>query len=137
MAKHKYVINKDGGYFYRFYPKLPKAKLLSRDQPAQAKLFSDPLPPPNPHEDDAHANVKKSIHGVFVHKYIEKDDHCIVLLAQAGILLVDACTNDQEKRLLSSEIHIFVSKDQYNYPFEKDKVYFITTDEIMLYEKLL
>lgn len=129
MATHKYVANIKGGYFYRFYPKLPKTVTKSKDEETQGYLFDMGIY--NPGEDITHANTRTEFHGQFIDRIIEKDRHIIILLCQCEYFITDLGTRQQEQRTLSSTIHIHVPVRLYNYDFEKNKIYSITLDEII------
>lgn len=129
MATHKYLKNIEGGYYYRYQPNLPQPipRLTKDKKPYQTNLFE--LGIRNPVE-EARNTMQRSLTGSFQDKYHDKAGHIILLLHQSEIVLTDLMTGGQEIRKLSSTIEIEVTPKLYSYPFEKNKIYSITIDEI-------
>lgn len=127
MAKHLYITNSEGGYFYRFHPKTRKVVTKFKEQKELTLFDIDyPLPP----EDQSHDNVAKSLHGKFIDKYHDHKHHTISLHVCAELILTDIFTGIQEIRTLHSEVIIRVPDAIYKYPFVKDKIYLLTVDSI-------
>lgn len=122
MAIHKFIAVTDGGYFYRFYPKIKEYHGVPKDG-ARLLLFA---PPP------AHHPTKQffSLFGKFHAKYASKKDFVIELEHSGEITIQCNYTTSIEKRELSSVLIIQVPETMYSYPFVKGKLYSITTDEI-------
>lgn len=123
--KHRLIANSDGGYFYRFYPRLSSAIGYSKDQlkSIQTSLFN-PLP------SGGLPNVVHSLYGQFYDKYEEKGKRFIRLLSKAEYSITCELTNNIEIRKLQSFVEIEVDKDFYDYAFDKKKVYSLTVDTI-------
>ena len=123
MAKHIFIVNKDGGYFYRIYPKLSRLKFSTdKDKSVQRDLFN-PLP-----VFDTHFTLTE-IYGKFIDKYNDKG--LIVELLQKGDFEITcSLTGYHEKRSLQSKILLIVPEDIYRHEFIKGKIYSITVDEI-------
>lgn len=126
MLKHKLIQVTDGGYFYRFYPKLSSPNSFSRDtqKSIQRDLF-------NPLEAEVKPSIVNSVYGQFQEKYEEKGKYFIRLLSKFEQSLTCLLTSKIEIRTLFSLLEIQVEKDFYNYPFDNKKVYSITVDEII------
>ena len=123
MSKHIFIVNKDGGYFYRIYPKLSRLKFSTdKDKSVQRDLFN-PLP-----DFDTHFLVS-CIYGKFIDKFNDKG-LTIELLSKGEFIFTRLLTGHQEKRILQSKILIVVNESIYNYPFEKGKIYSINLNEI-------
>jgi hypothetical protein len=126
MLKHRFLQVTDGGYFYRFYPKLSPANAYSADKSKsiQASLF-------NPPEVATAPNRFKELYGKFIDKYEEKDCLYILLKSEAEITFICHISNLVEKRELKSLIEIEVNKDFYGFNFIKNKKYALTPESII------
>lgn len=123
MAKHIYLTNKAGGYFYRIYPLLPRSRYKKDDQEDyQYDLFN---PPP---QFDTHIIVA-SLYGEFLTKYNEKG-LTVELLQRGEYLITCSLTGSQEHRKLNSRILIVVPDEIYNYPFKQHRIYSISLTEV-------
>jgi hypothetical protein len=126
MAKHIYITNTEGGYFYRIYPKLPRYR-IDEENKVQRELFN---PPP----DVSQSVTVTSLYGKFVDKYHDKD-LMVELLAQASICITCLLTGVQQERKLQSRIIIAVPENIYRFPFIKNRIYSISitsVNEILL-----
>lgn len=123
MAKHIYLTNADGGYFYRIYPKIPSLKFKpDNDVSVQAELFN---PPP----ETSGSSVLRNIYGKFIDKYNDKG-LTIELLSSGSYCITCNLTGQQENRILQSKIIVVVNDTIFNYPFIKDKIYSISINEV-------
>ncbi len=121
MATHIMLTNKEGGYFYRFYPKLAPLRFNDENK-LQKDLF-------NPAPNYSKTNVMASLHGMFKDKY--NDNGLIVEFhSQCTFFITDNYTGQQEERTLNSKLLIHANDHIYNYPFEVNKIYCITVNEI-------
>ncbi len=117
MAVHKYMHNVEGGYWYRFYPKLTVWHEKASEG-TQRELFEGP--PMSPKEKKV-----RSFYGKFLKKY--NDGYPVIEFEQAGeISIHDYYTHDTETRELVSILVICVPPEIYSYPFMDDKIYMIT-----------
>lgn len=132
MAVHKYVFNKEGGYFYRFYPNLPKTitRVKDEENPTQLELFALANKRNEP-EDSSHANVAKFLAGKFLMKEFDSPHYIVKLLSECEITFTDTLFKTQETRMLYSILHIAVPPKLYNHPFMDGKLYSITIDSII------
>lgn len=123
MAKHVYLTNLEGGYFYRIYPKLSQLKFDDKN-PVQADMFN-PLP------EYGGYYTCKDIYGKFIDKY--NDQGLVVELhSSASILFTCLLTGTQEERILNSRSVIKVPDHIYNYNFIKNNIYSISLKEVKL-----
>ena len=128
MAKHKFLSVTDGGYFYRFYPKITKHPEPLRDPLKRLLLFA----PPN---EVGRVNHLHSLYGKFLCKYHDKE--LIVELEQSGeIIITDYYTEQTEIRTLSSIPLIQVPEHIYAYPFKDHCIYSLTVTEVTLIKQL-
>lgn len=130
MANHKYLKNVQGGYYYRFQPNLPTFEPRKPQDKEKYQLALFDLGIRNPPEEYKPA-MQRKLYGSFQDKYHDKAGYIILLLCQAEITITDLLTRQQEERKLSSTIEIEVTPKLYSYPFEKNKIYLITIDEII------
>lgn len=122
LATHKYLTNKEGGYFYRFYPKLSRIRIDGKNT-FQATLFN-PLP-----EESTHFTLT-DIYGKFIDKYKDGKDLIIIFLWRGEFSLTDLLLNKIEIRTLQSKILITASAEIYNYPFVKNNIYSLSVHEV-------
>lgn len=131
MATHKYVFNKEGGYYYRFYPNLPKTitKITDEENPTQLELFALTNKRNQP-EDSNHANVARTLSGKFIMKEFDSPHYIVKLLSECEITITDINFKSQETRTLYSILHIAVPPKLYNHAFKDGKLYCLTIDSI-------
>lgn len=123
VAKHIYLTNKAGGYFYRIYPVLPRSRYKKdEEEDYQYDLFN-PLP-----QFDTHITVT-DLYGEFLTKYNEKG-LTVELLQRGEYLITCSLTGHQEQRALNSRILIVVPDEIYNYPFKQRRVYSISLTQV-------
>lgn len=123
MAKHIFITNTDGGYFYRIYPKLARLRFSTDKEKSVQRDMFNPMP-----TFDTYFTLT-TIYGKFIDKYTDK--HPTIELSQKGDFVITCTlTGHQEKRSLQSKILIVVPENLFLFPFEKGKIYSITIDEI-------
>jgi hypothetical protein len=119
MSVHKFLQIKEGGYFYRFYPKL-------KSWPQRDLYDSDTV-------DESHLPVItdfKSIDGVFKSKWKDKTG-CVIHLQHSGTFgILDHITTQIENRHIQSELHVWVSEDVYAYNFRAGRPYSIYINSV-------
>jgi hypothetical protein len=123
MATHKFLTNSEGGYFYRFYPKLSMPAWFTTENPVQADMF-------NPFTDIKNPQVENTLFGKFSTKYEEKGKYKIILYTHALITFKDLHTPFEESRELRSKLIIDAPAALYKYDFIPNRIYKLTVNTI-------
>lgn len=124
MAKHEFLTVAEGGYFYRFYPKIKQYKPSPRE-PVQRELFFAPLP------DHRLTSHHQYLSGRFLTKYFDKNHFTVELQQYGHIIFNDHYTGENEKRELTSILVIHVPDFIYNHNYHKDKIYSIPVNDVI------
>lgn len=116
-----YELNLEGGYFYRFYPKV--ASLRDKKNEAPTLDLFNPIP-------SYSGTIVDTVYGKFVRKDTEKGRKFVELHVAATFFIQDNYIGTTEKRELQSFIHLVVNDELYIYPYEVGKIYTISTTEV-------
>jgi hypothetical protein len=129
MATHKFLTNNEGGYYYRYYPKISKHREMPHNPLTRQLNFFPPA------DIKTNNNIFHELTGKFLKKTNAKE-FIVELECSGEIIFNDHYTKEREERQLKSILLIHVPKIVYDYPFIKDIIYSITYNEVTEYEFL-